>query len=277
MPIDTSSYYPEVPQPDGMEDNLNLNDRDLELFGGKKNSDDGNDKIPEEGKDSNQDSGRNEEETSEAVNMPGGLEKTLTLFSNFLSWALVPLLMPVYGLIMAFQLSMLELIPVGLKLSFIFVIFGINFIVPVLLVLMLKKMGVVDDIGLNGRKERLIPYIITMVCLGCSAWFLGVKGAPIWLCMFFTGGAVAAFINLLVNFKWKISAHAAAIAGIIALLVRMEKETITLPELFPWLLITILCAGLLGSARVWLGRHTVWQVVAGYAVGFCSVFFLSMV
>ena len=36
-------------------------------------------------------------------------------------------------------------------------------------------------------------------------------------------------------------------------------------------------SGLLGSARIWLGRHTVWQVVAGYAVGFCSVFFLMMV
>ena len=37
------------------------------------------------------------------------------------------------------------------------------------------------------------------------------------------------------------------------------------------LLIAIGLSGILGTARVWLGRHTAWQVIAGYAVGFLSV------
>ena len=55
-----------------------------------------------------------------------------------------------------------------------------------------------------------------------------------------------------------------------------RKRRIRPPELFGWLIAPIIVSGLLGSARVWLGRHTVWQVLAGYAVGFCSVFFLTM-
>lgn len=44
-----------------------------------------------------------------------------------------------------------------------------------------------------------------------------------------------------------------------------------------WLLISVGLAGLLGSARIWLGRHTLGQVLAGYVVGFCSVFFMMMI
>ena len=201
----------------------------------------------------------------------------LTIISNILSWVLVPLLMPVYGLIFAFGLSVLDVIPLGMRVRFVLITFGINFIIPVLLVLLLKFLGIVSDVGLNGRKERSIPYVITAICFGGTAWFMAMRGAPIWLTMFYAGGSAAALINLVINFKWKISAHAAAIAGVIAMLIRLERETVAAPQLFMWILIVVGVTGLLGSARVYLGRHTVWQVLAGYVVGFCSVFFMMYI
>ena len=106
---------------------------------------------------------------------------------------------------------------------------------------------------------------------------MATRGAPVWATMFFCGGAVASILNLLINFKWKISAHSAAIAGLVALLIRLQRDVAVEPHLVVWLLITVFCAGLLGSARVWLNRHTVWQVLAGYVVGFCSVFFMMYI
>lgn len=269
MPIDTSSYYPEVPDPEGKDDGYSLNNRDSGLF---------------EEKNTNEDIPILEIASSDPVNVleqppreEGKLEKFISLFANFLSWIFVPLLMPVYGLILAFGLSVLEVVPMGMRVRFVLITFGINFIIPVLLVLLLKFLGFVDDIGLNGRKERLIPYVITALCMGGTAWFMAMRGAPVWLSMFFAGGALAALINLSVNMKWKISAHAAGIAGIIALLIRIERDSIAQPQLFVWLLIAIGMTGLLGSARIWLGRHTLWQILAGYVVGFCSVFFLMAI
>ncbi|MDE6804392.1 MAG: hypothetical protein K2J29_07160, partial [Muribaculaceae bacterium] len=133
------------------------------------------------------------------------------------------------------------------------------------------------DIGLNGRKERLLPYIITILCLGATAWFMSLKGAPLWMSMFFIGGAVAGIINFAVNFYWKISAHSAGIAGIVAMLIRIMRDGFPEPSTFSWLIAVILLSGLLGAARVWLGRHTAGQVLAGYAVGFCSVFFITLI
>lgn len=278
MPLDTTSYYPEVPDPENREDNFSLNERKRTLFGDETSQiqDDSSEKelrkdnqeLPPHRPD-NLKRNKNAEESD--------WEKIISGISNFLSWTLIPLLMPVYGMILAFGLSVLDVVPGPMKVRFVLITAGINFVIPVLIFLLLKFMGVINDVGLNGRKERLIPYIVTILCFGSTAWFLAMRGAPIWFVMFYAGGATAALINLIVNFWWKISAHAAGIAGLIALLIRMEKDVAASPQLLFWLLLTILLTGLMGSARVWLGRHTVWQVLAGYAVGFCSVFFLMSI
>ena len=205
------------------------------------------------------------------------LERIITRCANVISWVFVPLLMPVYGIILIFSLSFLSFAPFHTKLVFTLIVFGANFIVPMLLVLLLKKMGIIEDIGLNGRKERLIPYVITIVCLLGTGIFLYAKMAPLWVAMFYAGGALAGLINLIVNFRWKISAHAAGIAGIVAMLIQITKEGPTIGSMTWWIVGSIIVAGLLGSARIWLGRHTLMQVLAGTAVGFLSVWTLSLI
>lgn len=278
MPIDTSSYYPEVPSKDGDDDSYSLNKRDLGLFGETASSVAPADNpgvpgaIPPAGRPEDRGNRHDSKDDSET-----GLERGCTVVSNILSWVLVPLLMPVYGLILAFGLSILDVAPIGMRISFTLIVAGIDVVIPMLIIIFLKKIGVVDDLGLNGRKERLVPYIIITACYIGTAWFMAAKGAPLWLSLFFAGGALASLVNMVVNFWWKISAHAAGIAGIVGLLIRIEKDGSPEPELFFWLMLALVLAGLLGSARVWLGRHTVWQVLAGYVVGFSSVFFLTMV
>lgn len=275
MPIDTSSYYPEVNPPEG-DNPYSLNARNTGLFGEKNES-------PASPQDDvvtppdNHLSSVQPPKSGDKDDREKPWEKTVTLVSNLLSWIFVPLLMPVYGLILAFGLSVLDVAPMGMRVTFTLIVTAINVVIPMVLVVLLKKMGIIQDLGLNGRKERLIPYIITIICYGATSWFMASKGAPMWLSLFFAGGSLAALINLVVNFWWKISAHAAGIAGIVALLIRIERDGSPEPELFFWLLLAVGITGLLGSARVWLGRHTVWQVLAGYVVGFCSVFFLTMI
>lgn len=276
MSIDTSSYYPEVPSPDGRDKDFSLNNRKGGLFGDQRDPtpepQPEHNSLPEKRPESQNSHSSKDKDDDKSL-----WEKITDAVSNLLSWVLVPLLMPVYGLMLAFGLSILDVAPMGMRIAFTLIVAGICVFVPMVLILLLKKMGMIEDVGLNGRQERLVPYIITIVCFGVTAWFMAAKGAPLWLSLFFAGGALATVICTVVNFWWKISAHAAGIAGIVALLIRIEKDASAEPELFFWLILTILLAGMLGSARVWLGRHTVWQVLAGYAVGFCSVFFLTMI
>nr|WP_303274263.1 phosphatase PAP2 family protein [uncultured Duncaniella sp.] len=44
-----------------------------------------------------------------------------------------------------------------------------------------------------------------------------------------------------------------------------------------WLSGVIIVAGLVMTARVYLSRHTLWQVLAGCANGFLCVYLMSMI
>lgn len=269
MPIDTSSYYPEINKPDGEDSTLNgVHDS---LFGNRA-KEENKEKLIEEKEEKEE--FRSEQENQNNLTW---FEKIADFLSNFISWIFVPLMMPVYGILFIFRLSILDVVPAGMQTAVTFVIAGINFFAPMLIIFLLKVLGLVNDVGLNGRNERTIPYLLTAICYGASAWFVASRGAPVWVAMFFCGGVAASLINLVINLKWKISAHSAAIAGLVALLIRLQRDVAVESQLYVWLLITVACAGLLGTARIWLGRHTVWQVLAGYAVGFSSVFFIMFI
>lgn len=197
------------------------------------------------------------------------------ILSHLISWVMVPMLMPVYGIILIFSLSILNFTSAGTRFWFAAIVFGINVVLPALIIILLKRLGLVDDLGLNGRKERLIPYIVSIAALCITAWFMAQKQAPAWVWLFFLGGAAGGVGNLIINFKWKISAHAAGVAGIVALLIRIARDGFPQGNVMLWLLIWILLAGLTGSARLYLHRHTFWQVMAGYATGFISVYLIT--
>lgn len=198
------------------------------------------------------------------------------ILATALSWIMVPMFMPVFGMIFIFAFSVLSYAPLATKFTVTLVIFGINAMLPMLIVLMLKFFGIIRDVGLNSRTERTLPYVVTILALGGSAWFLWWHEAPLWVVMFFVGGMATGIVNFLINFRWKISAHAAAAAGVAAILIRILHEGLPIAGGLAWLIIWILLTGLLGMSRLWLGRHTPLQVLAGYCTGFLGVYLCTM-
>lgn len=192
--------------------------------------------------------------------------------SSWLSWILVPLMMPTYALILFFTLSTLRLTStLGVDTGITLIIFGITALLPGILFWVLKIYGIIDDVALNSRKERLIPYIITTLSYLGAALYLFTHGAPTWMYAFFIAGAVAAIINMCINLRWKISAHAASIAGIAAALVYLAAQPSSSPATFPTLIAWLILCAMLGAARIWLRRHTPMQVICGYIVGYTCV------
>ncbi len=277
MKLDTSSYYPKS-HLDDEPDNGDNTETVYAPSGSGLNSDHTGESETESGTGSDRETITGPINGGEDLAIPEPSEYPgIDAFAKFLSWVLVPLLMPVYGIILIFNLSILSFVPFSQKVGFTLIVAAFNIAIPALLVLLLKRFGIVHDIGLNGRKERLIPYIITILCMGGTGLFLFHKGFPMWVNMFYIGGAVAGLIEFLVNFKWKISAHSAAIAGIVALLIHITHNPYPSPWLTVWMIIALLCTGILGSARLWLRRHTLLQVLAGYAVGFISVYLMMFI
>lgn len=195
--------------------------------------------------------------------------------SQFLSFIFSPLLVPTYGMMAASFLSVLAVLPGRVLWTTVAITFVITCMLPLTGIIVLQKTGMVKDPGLNERSERYIPYVLAMLCyLGCSL-FLYRAGAPGWLSMFYVGGAAAILINTLVNIKWKISAHGAAVGGLVALLFRLAASHQAIYDMNVWISCGVILAGMVMTARVYLGRHTLMQVLAGCANGFLCVWFLS--
>lgn len=197
--------------------------------------------------------------------------------SEILSVLFSPLLVPTYGMILAAFLTILRYLPVNLLCTAVGITFVITCLIPVSIIMALFRSGMVSDPGLNERKERYLPYGAVVLCyLGCGFFFFKAS-APLWLPMFFAGAALATVINVAVNYWWKISAHAAAMGGLVALLFRIVALHYALYNMNLWLSAVIILAGAVMTARVYLGRHTLWQVLAGCANGFICVYLMSMI
>lgn len=269
MKLDTTSYYPESPL--GPEEDSKEKEQEIAKAA---------EKVVVISGESPSEQELDEDYVPDDIGMeqiPHDESRAVTAVSHLLSWVLVPLMMPVYGIMLAFSLSILHYTPMTQRIIYVLIVAAFNIGVPAVAVLLMKKMGVVKDVGLNRRKERTLPYVVTILCMAATGVFMYIKGAPMWLVMFFGGGCLAGLIELIVNFRWKISAHSAGMAGIVALLLRILQDGMPQSGTLVWLMVAIGLSGMLGSARIWLGRHTIWQVAAGYAVGFCSVYFLTMI
>ena len=191
--------------------------------------------------------------------------------ANFLSTALSPLMMPTYGVFLTLWVSVLCLLPYGTRVTVLLLCMGITCILPLIFLSVLNHFKLVKDLHVDQREQRLLPYLFTALCYGVAAYFLFYRHSPQWFVMFLVGSALTVIVLALINLKWKISAHMAGIGGVIALVYQIHVQGLSAFYLLWLLCIIIVVAGLLGSARMVLKRHNIWQVLAGLLVGFLCV------
>ena len=191
--------------------------------------------------------------------------------ARFFSTVLSPLLMPSYGMFLILWGSFLSAQPAGQRIAVLIIMFGITCILPMFFISLLHNLKVIRDKRLNSAKERFWPYLLAILCYVGACFYLGHIHAPQWVIAFAAGGALACLISMVVNMWWKISAHMAGIAGLVALIYSMHTQMLEAFNL-KWVFVaTLLLAGILGSARIILRHHTLAQVLAGALNGYLCV------
>ncbi len=199
------------------------------------------------------------------------VNKFIAGLAGGMSTVLSPLLMPTYGVFIVFWVSVLCLLPYGTRVSVLLMCMGITCILPLIFLSVLHHFKLIKDLHVNVREQRLIPYLFTSLCYLVAAYYLFYRHSPQWFIMFMVGSAVTVLVMALVNLKWKISAHMAGIGGVVALIYQIHVQGLNAFDLLWLMCFSVVVAGLLGSARMVLRRHDVWQVLAGAVVGFLCV------
>ena len=192
----------------------------------------------------------------------------MRVLAKIISIIFHPLLMPTYGLLVIFNSPSFVnySLSFDFKLYLVLYVFFYCFVTPVFVTLFLWKRRIVSSLSLPLRKERMIPYILSIVMTSVVLFSLGKKGIPHVMFLFIQGVLIAVILSFLINFFWKISAHAVGIGGLIGCLIALHIKLHA--DMLVFISAAILIAGLIFSTSLYLIAHGGLQIAAGLALGF---------
>lgn len=191
--------------------------------------------------------------------------------AHVISTIFQPLLMPTYGVMLIFVYTYFGMIYLPQFWQIILPAVLFSFTVPALLILMLYRKRIISDLSLKIRRERFYPYLITLLSYSVMIVYYFKMRMPVWFLMIMVASVVIMVIAILVTFTWKISAHMFGVGGLIggSMAVSYFVERSNPYYMFMGLFII---AGLIGTSRLILRRHTLHQVIAGFLLGFLVSF-----
>ncbi len=160
-------------------------------------------------------------------------------------------------------------------------VFLLSVFFPLFGILMLRLVGLNQSVMMSKREERIAPLIITGIFY---LWlFVNIKsnpGIPEAFIAFSLGATIAVFVSFFINNFSKISLHAVGAGGFLAaiLMIRVlfsyDSFILRLGGLGQYLIhvdlvimLGILIAGLVGTARLILKAHNQQDLYGGFIVG----------
>lgn len=200
--------------------------------------------------------------------------------ASIISYFFHPLLIATYGCLIVF-FGLTDTIyfiftPLRLKLVLTLTIFAFTFLLPVLNLLILHKLGYVSSLMVENKRERIYPLFMTALCY--FALFYMIYDFNIWpaIKLFVLGGGLCIFFAAIITLWWQISAHMIGVGGLIGALFAI-CYFMQMPILIA-ISICFIVAGFIGFARLHLKAHTPAQVYVGFVFGCLlqfSLFFLA--
>ncbi|MCC6840151.1 MAG: hypothetical protein IT230_08335 [Flavobacteriales bacterium] len=191
--------------------------------------------------------------------------------AHVLSLVLHPVWMPTLALFIAFHIDP--------HLTFTFsaqgqrVLLGMVFIMtalfPIASMVMLWRSGMVSELAMPVRSERIMPYLLTLVYFGMAYYLLRRTPNSSTTLSLFAGMFMALAADLLITWRWKVSLHMTGIGGLIGMVLGLM---LVHGVRTPWLPVLLLLAGALGTARLLVTDHTPAQVYVGALIGMAATF-----
>lgn len=189
-------------------------------------------------------------------------------FARIISIIFQPLLIPTFSLIILFSLNsyISFAIPSSAKNMILAMIFIVTFVFPAIFIYLFYKRGIIRSITMEKRDERILPLLVTAVFYFLAFHLIRQLQLHDIFSRMFLGSAILVVLGLIINLRWKISAHMIGIGGLLGGLIGVS-QLVLVDLVMLVFLVTIIC-GLVGYSRLKLNAHTPAQVYAGFLLGF---------
>jgi hypothetical protein len=191
----------------------------------------------------------------------------LRFFAGLVSFLFHPLFIPTY--IMAFLLYKHPYAFAGmgekLKLFRFFSVVFITAFLPAFSIFLMKQLGFIQSIFLRTQKDRIIPYIVSMVYYWW-AWHVSknLHDSPALIAMLLAT-FISCIAGMMANIYFKISMHGIAVGALFVFFVWMAfNGTVMLGS---YLAIATIITGLVCTARFIVSDHSSVEIYAGLFTG----------
>ena len=199
-------------------------------------------------------------------------------FAAFISYLFHPLLLPTYGVlfIIAANAHWFAIYPLKAQLLWVIIIFVFTLICPIVWLLMMKRLELISDFKMENANDRIIPYIaVASFYMWMFKLFKPTTEMTPYsnqlISLMMLGASFSIFIGFFINIFKKISIHAIGAGGFVGLVLCMMR--ISDYDLRFFLILTILLAGLIGTAQLIASDTKENELWAGYVAGFIGQFF----
>lgn len=176
-----------------------------------------------------------------------------------------PVLLPTWMLLIFITSGIFRLSSLRADISFA-IVFITTFVIPVIILFILKKFKVIQSLMMEKREERFIPLFIMVIFLySTSRFFNGIYALSLYN-FYLICNLVLCVIVFWVNLYWKISFHGIGWGAFVGMLFIMS--TIASNLYLGYFIVSILISGIVGWARLKLKSHSESQIYVGFTVGF---------
>lgn len=187
-----------------------------------------------------------------------------------ISYLFHPLIIPSLGLLILLNSgTYLSLLDPAAKRAILFVMVLGTLVFPLMILPILYYRNLVSSYQNATREERLIPQIIILVLYIITFVYFNRLPLSRVIHAYVLSTAVLLFLIILLNLRFHVSVHAAALGGLTGLIIALIFLYET--PLQGVLMLSLLAGGLTGTSRLALGIHGAWEVFSGYLLGFCVV------
>lgn len=198
------------------------------------------------------------------------MNRTLLLGARVLSNIFRPQYFPLVGFVALFMFTYLSLLPMTFKALILIIVALGTLLLPRLTIRIWRQMNGLKLQHLRLRQHRAFPYLIHLLFYGLTLHLLTRFHLPFYMGGILVSSLIIQVLCLFINLWWKISIHAAGAGGITGALFAYSLIFSFNPVW--WLSFSILVSGLVGSSRMLLRQHTLWQVLAGTFLGILAGF-----
>jgi membrane-associated phospholipid phosphatase len=197
-------------------------------------------------------------------------EAALIRIARIISAFFSPYYIAFVAFLILFVFSYLRIMPLQYKLIVLGVVYAFTILIPQLTIYIFRKVNGYTHDDMAQRRHRYVPLFLYLISYVFCLIIMRRLNIPWYMKGIILTALLMMVLCLVLNLRWRISEHmtgaGATIGGLVAFSMLFGYNPVW------WLCALILVTGVVGSARIVLGHHSLGEVLVGFAVGLACSF-----